>query len=106
MKKVIVLLAVFAIVFASILFFYSRKTEAASANDLATAFEATAASSSSYSGNDAASSVMNGFGNIAPRKNSTFAVLSTGIAHAGNPSDDLMALTLNLSVAPMATRQS
>ena len=88
MKKAIVLLAMFLIVFVSVFMFCSRKSEAASANDLATAFEATGTTSSSYSGNAQANSVMNAFGNIAPRQGSTFAVLSTGIAQAGNPSDD------------------
>lgn len=88
MKKVFVLLAVFLIVFASILFFCSRKSEAASASDLATAFEATGTTSSSYSGNDAASSVMTSFGNIASRKGGSFAVLSTGIANTTDTDTD------------------
>lgn len=88
MKKVFVLLGVFLIVFVSVLTFYSKKSQAATANDLANAFEATGVTSSSYSGNDQASSVMNGFGNIAPRKNSTFAVLSTGIADTSDTGTD------------------
>ena len=84
MKKVIVLLAVFAIVFAGIVFFYSRKTEAAAASDLATAFGATGVTSSSYTGYDDASSVMTKFGNIVPREGSNFAVLSSGYAKENN----------------------
>lgn len=84
MKRFIVLLAVFAIVFSTIVFFLSRKTEAATASDLAGAFEATGAVASLYTGNDAASSVMTKFGNITPRRNSTFAVLSSGYARETN----------------------
>ena len=61
-------------------FLYPLKTKAATAPELATAFEATGASSSSYAGDGAASSVMNSFSNIVPRNGGSLAVLSTGYA--------------------------
>ena len=61
-------------------FLYPLKIKAATAPELATAFEATDASSSSYIGNSAASSVMNSFSNIVPRKGNSLAILSTGNA--------------------------
>lgn len=107
MKKIFVLLAVFAVVFVGVMFLFSHKTEAASADELATAFGATGLTSSSYSGNTQANSVMNAFGNIVPREGSTFAVLSTGIADAtdtdtdfppAGPVGDSTTLTLNFTV--------
>jgi len=88
MKKVIVLFGVFVIIFSGIVLLCSHKTEAATASDLATAFEATGVSSSSYSGDDTASSVMASFGNIAARKGGSFAVLSTGIANTTDTDTD------------------
>ncbi len=107
MKKVIILSAIFVIVLAGTAFLFSNKIKAASSDNLAAAFEATGLTSSSYFGDDTASSVMNGFGNIAPRKNSTFAVLSTGIANTtdtdtdfdpNGPDGDSTTLTLNFTV--------
>lgn len=107
MKKVIVLLAVFAIVFAGVALFFTHRIEAASADELAAAFGATGLTSSSYSGNAQANSVMNAFGNISPREGSTMAVLSTGIANTSDtdtdfppngPVGDSTTLTLNFTV--------
>ncbi len=107
MKKVFVLVAVFAIIFVSVTLFFTRKTKAASVDELAAAFGATSLTSSSYSGNTQANSVMNAFGNIAPREGSTFAVLSTGVANTSDtdtdfppngPDGDSATLTLNFTV--------
>lgn len=68
-------------------FLYPLKTKAATASELATAFEAAGASSSSYTGDGAASSVMNSFSNIVPRKGSSLAVLSNGNATINDDGD-------------------
>lgn len=71
---------VLALILIAQFFLYPLKTKAATAGELATAFEATGASGSSYTGDGAANSVMNSFSNITPRKGNSLAVLSTGNA--------------------------
>lgn len=87
MKKFLVLSLVLVLVFATVFVFRPNKTQAATAGDLATAFEVTGASSTSYSGNAQANGVVSSFGNIAARKNGNFSILSTGIASVGQPTD-------------------
>lgn len=106
MKKTISFVLLLGLI--SFVVFPAQKIKAASALDLATAFEATSATSSSYSGDDGASAVLSSFGNISPRQGGNFALLSTGVASAtgdveldydpAGPDGDISTLTLNFLV--------
>ena len=85
MKKIMAVLTLISLMF---LVTYPGKTQAATAEALTSAFEASSATSKLYTGDDAASSVMSSFGNISPRAGGSFAVLSTGNATITNTEAD------------------